>query len=82
MLAVVLVDVDRIFRGAFEEIFNCLQIKLWPLARGNHKVNSVESYHRFLKKTKSIAGQYRGIHDIFIQNEKYISVHMEQCPNQ
>ena len=76
------VDSDILFRGGFEEMCKCLKITLLNSACGNHKVNSVESYHRFLNKTKSIAGQYRGIHDIFIQNEKYISVHMEQCPNQ
>ena len=31
---------------------------------------SVENYHSFINKTQSIAGQDRGIHDVFLQNEK------------
>ena len=36
----------------------------------NHKENYVEHYHRFLNKTKAIAGNDRGTHDVYIQNTK------------
>ena len=52
---------------------NFLQIKLWPLPCGNHKVNSVEKYHRLLNKTQAIAGQNRGNYDIFVQTRRHIS---------
>ena len=52
IIAVVVVHTDSRFTGAFESICKFLQIKFWPLARGNHKVNSVENYHQFLKKHK------------------------------
>ena len=47
-----------------------LQIKLWNLARSNHKVNIIGKYHQFLNKTQAITGQYHGSHDVFIQNAK------------
>ena len=47
MVDVVVLDTDSRFRGEFEEICKCHQITFWRLARGNHKVNSVEKYHRF-----------------------------------
>ena len=31
---------------------------------------TVGKYHRFLKKTKATAGQYRGTHAVFLQNTK------------
>ena len=70
MVGVVVVDTGSRFRGAFEAIFSCLQITFFYLARGNHKVNCVEKCHRFLNKTQFIAVQYRGSHDVFIQNGK------------
>ena len=51
MVTVLVVDADSGFRGAFEEICNCLQIKFCPLAHVNDKGNSIEKYHRFLNKT-------------------------------
>ena len=51
-VAVAVVDTDRQFKGSFEEMCKFLQIKFWPLACGNHKVKSVEKYHRLLKKHK------------------------------
>ena len=47
---------------------NVLQMTLYPLACVNHKVNSVKKYHRFLNIKQAIAGQDRGIHEVFIQN--------------
>ena len=70
MEAVVVLDSDSRFRGVFEEMCKCLQITLWNLARGNHKENSVEKYHRFLNNTQAIVGQDYGGRDVFIQNEK------------
>ena len=52
MVAVVVVDSDSRFIGAFEVMCNFLQITLLYLACINHKVNNVEVYHRFLKKHK------------------------------
>ena len=75
MVAVVVVDSDSRLRSAFEEMCKCLKIKFWPLARGNHKGNSVEKYHRFLNKTQYISGKYSGTHDVFIQNIKNFSMH-------
>ena len=39
--SVVVVDVESRFRGAFEEMCKCLQMKFSILARGNHKGNIV-----------------------------------------
>jgi len=50
MVAVVVVDADSKFLHVFEEMCTELKIMLWPLARGNHKGNSVEKYHCFLDK--------------------------------
>ena len=76
MIAVLVLDTESRFRGALEEMCKCLQITFWPLARGNHKGNSVEKYHRFLNKAQDIAGKDRGSHDIFIQKEKHPSMHV------
>ena len=70
MVAVVVLYIDRRFRGAFESICKCLQITFWTSARGNHKVNRVEKYHRLLNKTQDISGHDCGSHDSFIQNTK------------
>ena len=43
----------------------------WPFARGNHKGNSVEKYHRFLDKHKLLLAKIGGgNHSTFIQNAK------------
>ena len=39
-----------------------LYIKLWVLSRGNHKVNSVECYRRFLNKVQIIHSKSCGIY--------------------
>ena len=70
MVLVVVLDADIRFRGAFKEMCSCLQMTFWPLARGDHKRNSVEKYHQFLNKTQAIAGKYYGSHDVFIRNSK------------
>ena len=70
IVAVVVVDADSKFLGVFKTMCSILKIKFWPLARGNHKGNSVERYHRFLNKTQAIVGQDRGTHDTFKQNIK------------
>ena len=70
MVAVVGGDTGSRFIGAFEAMFKCLQIILWYLARGNHKVNIIEKYHKFPKKIQAVAGKYCGSHDVFIQNAK------------
>ena len=46
------------------------QIIFWPLSYGNNKGISVEKYHRFLNKTQATTRQYRGSHDVFVQNAK------------
>ena len=70
MVAVLLINEYSRFRGAFEATCKCLQITFWPLAHVNCKEKGIEKYHRFLKKTQTIAGKDFGSHDIFIQNEK------------
>ena len=50
----------------------CLKLDLifWPLARVNHKGNSVEKCHRFLNKTQTIVGEERDARDSFVENPK------------
>ena len=67
MEVMLVVDTDIQFRGASEAICKYLQITLWTLAHGNHKVNIVEKYHRLFNKTQDISGKDRGSHDIFIK---------------
>ena len=70
MVEVVVVHSDSRLIGSFEAMFNFLQINFCPLARVNHKVNSVEKYHWVLNKTQSISGKYCGSHYVFILNAK------------
>ena len=70
MTAVVVVDADSRFKGAFQKMCDVLKIQLWPLSRGNHKALSIERYHRFLNKTHTIASQERNTHEVFLQNYK------------
>ena len=71
MVEVVVEDSGSRFQVAFEAICKFLQITSLPLSRGNHKVNSVEKYHRLLKKkVQSIAGQYCDSRGVFLQNAK------------
>ena len=71
MVAVIVVDADSKFRGIFEVMCNKLKIIFWLLARGNHKGNSVERYHRFLNKTQTMCGTDRGTHDTLIKILKH-----------
>ena len=41
---------------------SALGFLFWPLARGNHKGNSVEKYHKFLNKTQTIVSADTGTH--------------------
>ena len=70
MVAILVVDADSRFLGAFEAMCKILRITFWPLARGNHKGLGVEKFHRFLNKTQAIAGQDRDNHEVFLQNTK------------
>ena len=70
MVAIVVVDADNRFRSTFEAMCKSLKLTFWPLARGNHKGNSVERYHRFLNKTQTIAGQDRNTNEVFHQKAK------------
>lgn len=45
MCAVIVVEADNSFRGAFEQMCKILKIHFWPLAHNNHKGLSVEHYH-------------------------------------
>ena len=47
MVAVTVVDADSKFLGGFIAMCNALDIRFWPLSRGNHKGLGVEKYHRF-----------------------------------
>ena len=68
--AVIVVDDGSNFKGTFSEMCSSLNITLWCIARGNHKGNSVERYHRFLNKTQTITGNDRGNHQNFVENAK------------
>ena len=70
MVDIVMVDADSRFRSTFEVMCQSLKSTFWPLARGNHKGNSVERYHRFLNKTQTIIGQDRNTNEVFHQNAK------------
>ena len=50
LVAVVVVDADRWFRGAFEEMCKNFLIKFWPIAHVNNKGNIVKKYQRLLNK--------------------------------
>ena len=63
MVAVVVVDIESTFLKDFEMMCSVLDLHFWPLARGNHKGNGVEKYHRFLNKTATIQGNNHGTHD-------------------
>ena len=70
MVAVIVVNADSKFLGLFTEMCNTLGLKLWALSRSNHKGLSVERYHRFLNKTQTIVGQYKGTQHSIIENCK------------
>ena len=70
MVAVVVIDEDRRFRGTFEAMCKLLKIKFCYLAHRYHKLNSVDNYHWFLNKTQVITGQDHGSHNVLIKNVK------------
>ena len=70
MVAVVVVDADSKFLSVFKDMCEKLDFIFWPLARGNHKGNSVEKYHRFLNKTQTIVSAEVGTHHSFVENCK------------
>ena len=70
LVAVVVLDADSRFRGAFEAMCKFLKITFWHILSGNHEVDSFKKYHRFLDKTQAIARKYSSSHDIFIINAK------------
>ena len=51
MVANLVVDASSRFNSIFKDMCAALGIIYWPLARGNHKVISVENYHLFINKT-------------------------------
>ena len=51
MVLVVVVDANSKFLNLFQDMCQRQDFIVWPLARRNHKGNSVEKYHRFLNKT-------------------------------
>ena len=80
MCAVIVVDDGSNFKGVFESMCKILDITLWTLARGNHKGNSVERFHRFLNKTQTIAGASVGTHCIFRRNAKLSAYAWNSAP--
>ena len=80
MCAVIVVDAASTFKGVFEEMCDILDITLWPLARGNHKGNSAEKYHRYLNKTQTIFGNAAGTHQNFTRNAKTTAYAWNSAP--
>lgn len=70
MCAVVVVDAGSSFRGIFEEMCTLLGITFWILARGNHKGNGAERYHRYLNKVQTIEGSNVGTNTNFMRIAK------------
>ena len=70
MCAVIVVDAGSNFRGIFEEMSKLLDITFWPLARGNHKGNGAERYHRYLNKVQTIEGNNVGSNTNFMRIAK------------
>ena len=68
MVAILVLDADSCFKSIIKDIYPALGIIYWPLSCGNHKVMSVEKYHRFLNKTQAISVQDRGTHDFYLLN--------------
>ena len=70
MVVVIVVDADSEFLQLFKEMCFKLDFIFWPLARGNHKGNSTDKYHRFLNKTQIIVGADLDTHHSFVENSK------------
>ena len=80
MVAVVVVDADSRLLSTFEAMCKILKFTFWPLARGNHKRNSVECCYLFLNKIQIICGQDRGSHEVFHQNTKICQYTWNSAP--
>ncbi len=65
MCTMVVVDDGSSFKATFKDMCEILRIHLWTLARGNHKGNSCEKYHRYLNKVATIQGAELGTHENF-----------------
>ena len=74
MKAVIVVDADSKFRSVFEDMCKSLKIHLWPLARGNHKLISVEKSHQFINNNKKQSW-------VIIEELIYLSLKMPKLPN-
>ena len=70
MVAIIIFNDNIWFKSVFKDMCAALGIIYWYLTRGNHKDVSIEKYHRFLNKTRAIAGQDRCMHDVFLHNAK------------
>ena len=70
MCSVVVIDDGSTFKGDFISMCTKFKINHWCLARGNHRGNSIERYHRYLNKTQAIAGNDRCTNTVIIQNSK------------
>ena len=68
--SVVVIDNVSTFKGAFITICINLKINSWCLARGNHRGNLLDRYHRYLNKTQQIADNDRVTNLVVIQNAK------------
>ena len=62
----VVLDTGIPCKGAFIIMFYTLSLNYDVLAKRNHKGVSVEHFHRFLKKSVTIAVEDRGTNDIFV----------------
>ncbi|MGH7955061.1 MAG: hypothetical protein ACREOZ_03790 [Gloeomargaritales cyanobacterium] len=64
--AMVVADDGSNFKGIFADMCKLLNIRLHPLAKGNHKALSVERYHRYLNKAVTIAANDRETNEVFV----------------
>ena len=75
MVVVVVVDKYSRFIGAFEAMFKCLQIILWYLARGNHKVNIIEKITSSQRKYKLLQENIVLAMMYLSKTQKHLSMH-------
>ena len=68
--AVIVIDDGSTFKGTSQTMRKALKITYWCILRGNHKGNSVETFHHFLNKAQTITGGDWGKHAGFIQDAK------------
>ena len=70
ILSIFVIDNGSLFKGLFVAMCGALDLAYWCLSRGKHTGNSVERYHRLLRKTQSTSDTDWITHDIYIQNAK------------